>query len=554
MGINSRINGRTSRNVNDFDKLSEQLFREEKNYRADKLVEKWSNVAEVGKGIKEMNTRAARNLATLLENQKRVMSRMNEAQLSTAFNGLTPENMLRLVRLAYPNSIRGELFTEFAMETANDSIKYIEPRYTNAMRDGFDWSGDGQHDSWTMKNRFDNYEGHENDVMYESAESRYATELINVPEDNITVNGGEITVEYKGDAFGDEGENFIDKNGVVYLKDKKKGNVAIAVQNTSGAGSEWFGGKDVPVSLDGSVTLYYSVDSASIKKEGKKVTFTVTSKTDPSDDTGASATLDKTNVAVIARYNSEQDLTGKYLGEVQLEVRSYTFNPRPITLGVSWTQLSELVLDTSFNVSAEEMLMDSASQEIKKTLDFQAVKFARDIQKTKASGNFVQFNAEAASKDNDDSYYHTAQLVGQAISRIADLMLNKINRGGVTSIVGGPAAVNYLQLNKEWSSTGKQSAIGGHKVGQFGGIPVFKVPSNIIPDDTLITTWKNDSNENDVAIAIGTLLPFYSTGVLQRKNLYKEAAVARFEDTVALQPAYLGRIQINGIREISNVK
>ena len=40
--------------------------------------------------------------------------------------------MLRLVRLAYPNSIRGKIFTEFAMETARDSIKYIRPVYTNS--------------------------------------------------------------------------------------------------------------------------------------------------------------------------------------------------------------------------------------------------------------------------------------------------------------------------------------------------------------------------------------------------------------------------------------
>lgn len=79
-------------------------------------------------------------------------------------------------------------------------------------------------------------------------------------------------------------------------------------------------------------------------------------------------------------------------------------------------------------------------------------------------------------------------------------------------------------------------------------IPVFKVPSAIIPEDELITTWKNDQADGDVAIAIGTLLPFYSTGALQRKNLYKEGAIARFEDMQALQPKYLGRIQINNIR------
>lgn len=58
-------------------------------------------------------------------------------------------------------------------------------------------------------------------------------------------------------------------------------------------------------------------------------------------------------------------------------------------------------------------------------------------------------------------------------------------------------------------------------------IPVFKVPSSIIPDDELLTTWKNDQNEGDVSIAIGTLMAFYSTGSIQRKNLYKEAAITK---------------------------
>lgn len=89
--------------------INEKLYREEKNYRADCLVEKWSKVPEVGKGIKEMDSRTARNLAILLENQTKTMSKMTEAQLSTSFGGQTPENMLRLIRLTYPNSIRGQL-------------------------------------------------------------------------------------------------------------------------------------------------------------------------------------------------------------------------------------------------------------------------------------------------------------------------------------------------------------------------------------------------------------------------------------------------------------
>lgn len=79
-------------------------------------------------------------------------------------------------------------------------------------------------------------------------------------------------------------------------------------------------------------------------------------------------------------------------------------------------------------------------------------------------------------------------------------------------------------------------------------IPVFKAPATVIGDDELLTTWKNDAAEGDVSIAIGTLLPFYSTGALQRKNLYKEGAVARYEDMKALQPGYLGRIKISNMR------
>jgi hypothetical protein len=266
-------------------------------------------------------------------------------------------------------------------------------------------------------------------------------------------------------------------------------------------------------------------------------------------DNAGSIAVDDTKWTAIGRFDSDTDLTGEYLGEVELQMKDYHFMPRIISLGVTWTQLAELVLDTSFGVSAEETLMDYAAQEIKKTLDYQAVKKAVAEQAIKAPENFVTFDAEALSTaDVKDSYYHTAQLIGQAIDHIADKQLDSIGRGGVSAIVGGTDAVNYLKLNKNWSDTGKQPAIGGHKIGELDGIPVFKVPSTIIPKDTLITTWKNDQVDGDVAMAIGTLLPFYTTGALQRKNLYKEAAVARFEDTKVLQPKYFGRIQIKNIR------
>lgn len=495
MGIRTRMSSRPARVREERENLTEKLFREERNFRADRLVEKWSNIPEIGVGMQEMEPRAARNLAILLENQTRQMSHMTEAAIASNFNGQTPENMLRLVRLSYPNSIRGELFTEFAMETANDSIKYIVPSYQDkpGVHDKFD---DGNMPK-PIPGKYAN-----GTAMYENVESRYATEL-----HSFTKTSEEMT-SASYEAFTTYGTTqqlgaYLPGDSVIYgLKDGKKIGVA-AVQDKDG---EW-----VPA------------DFSSARVDG----------------------ADK--YLFIGRYDSELDFDGQNLGEVELVMRSYQFQPRVVSLGVTWTQLAELTLDTSFGVSAEEMMLDSAAQEIKKTLDYQAVKMASAYQKKLAAENYAEFDAEAGI-NTKDSYYHTAQLVEQPIEQVANKQLDAIGRGGVSAIVGGPKAITYLKLNEKFEATGAQPAIGGHKVGKIGDVDVYKVPSSIIAEDELLTVWKNPTVEADVAVAIGTLLPFYSTGAIQRKNLYKEGAVARFEDTQVLNPNYLGRIKINKIR------
>ena len=495
MGIRTRMTSRPSRVREDRENLTEKLFREERDYRADRLVEKWSNIPEIGVGIQEMEPRAARNLAILLENQTRQMKHMTEAAIASNFNGQTPENMLRLVRLSYPNSIRGELFTEFAMETANDSIKYIVPSYQDkeGVHDKFD---DGKMPA-PIPGKYAN-----GTAMYENMESRYATELHSFEKSDSEM----ASASYEAFTTYGTSKNlgtYLPGDSVIYgLKEGKKIGVA-AVQDKDG---EW-----VPS------------DFAQARVSG----------------------ADK--YLFIGRYDSELDFEGQNLGEVELVMRSYQFQPRVVSLGVTWTQLAELTLDTSFGVSAEEMMLDSAAQEIKKTLDYQAVKMAAAYQKKLAAENYAEFNAEA-SVGTKDSYWHTAQLVEQSIEQVANKQLDAIGRGGVTAIVGGPKAVTYLKLNEKFEATGAQPAIGGHKVGKIGDVDVYKVPSSIIAEDELLTVWKNPTVEADVAVAIGTLLPFYSTGAIQRKNLYKEGAVARFEDTQVLNPNYLGRIKINNIR------
>lgn len=510
MGIRTRINEnapvRRASNA-----LTEKLFREERDYRNDRLVEKWSGVKEIGKGIKDMDVHTARNLAILLENQTRAMSRMSEAQLSQAFGQFKPENMLRLIRLSYPNSVRGQIFTEFNLESTHDSIKYIIPTYSDGLVSDkyvgdyskYNTMGD------PVANRFDT--ATYGDPMYEKAESQFATEYVTVPTENGVVDI-KATEPFASMGYIDGHSRFVLDGQVV------------AVQS----------GSDLGFAPGWLYTdpLYKVVAT----ETGFKLTY------DDKEPTGT--------YKFVGAYDSENDLAGQYLGECQLIMKDYKFNPRPISLGVTWTQLTEVVLDTSFGVSAEEMLMDSASQEIKKHLDFQSIKTANVFQRASGNNTFV-FDA-GVGDTIDDSYKDTAQTITQALDGVVNEIYDKIMRGGITAIVGGPAATSYLKLSNLWKDTGRQTAIGAYKLGELDGIPVYKVPSKVIPNNELLTTWKNDNAEGDVCMAIGTLVPFYSTGVLQRKLFYKESGIQRLEDTKVLQPGYLGRIKIENIRGYSN--
>ena len=432
------------------------------------------------------------------------------------------------------------------METMRDSIKYIEPIYTNAQRDDFKW--DLNQPEYTMDDRFDDV-NHNRDVMYESTESRYATELVNVPADKVTVDGNKIKVAFDGGALTG---NYIPKDSSlsIFVGGKK---MAIAIMGPvldGSTGAEWFGGKEIQIDAT------HIIKVEGVTQDGINAEFPVFVK--PENGEYAEATLGisgdqltingvAVRVLAVGRFDSEKDLTGMHLGECELQMKTYYFNPRRISMGVTWTDMTELYLDLSFGVSAEDTLIDSVGQEIKKALDFQAVEYANRVQKVRSGNPLVKFDATAGDAFKD-SYWHTAQTFTQALGHVSDEMLNIFNRGGVTAIVGGPKACRYLELIEGYSTKGAQSPIGGHQVGELNGVPVFKVPSSVIADNELLTTWKNEQAEGDVSIAIGTLVPFASTGKLPRKNFYFEQGIARYEDTQALQPRYLGRVLIENIR------
>jgi len=606
-----------------------QLYKEDKKFRADRLVEAWSRIPEIGAGLKTMPIADARNVAINLDRQTAFMQGLRESQLATALNDFTPENMLRLVRLAMPNIIRNKVFTEFALETTKDSIKYIRPFFSktanghplndkSADYDGFNDTpgqlsayGKEEYDPWGygLGGEFNGDDFRK--ALYEDTRDRINQELANgmIVNEGATARLGPLGVSttagilfkkvpagfagctqeaaFESGKWGADGALYMD--GYTYLYGYNPGDKAerveqqvIALQD-KGSG-QFFAAEGFTVTIVKSPSVRdkflvappkvgpgnsahwddpVGTDGGALATElASTGTFIVKIDVDEAKKP-AWFTAGTTELRAFGRYNSESDFEGNYLGEVELRMDEYMFRPSPTSIGVSWSQLTEITLDTSFNISAEEYLVSYASQEIRAQLDYRAIRLAYAVAKTNAKHNpnyYYVFDAaynttnvgvepEMNPVGTKDGYRDNAQTFVNAIDAVGDIIYDEINRGGVSRLVAGPSACSYMHLNAGYSNKGKQNQTGSHQFGELDGIPLFKVPSNIIPTNELLCIWKNDAVENDVSIAFGTLIPFFSTGIIQRKNFYKEAGIATYGDWAVLNRRYLALIAIDNLKD-----
>lgn len=544
MSLSTRMNA-----ANDVEKqqLDEALTRSDRNYRLAKRIDIWKSMPGIGEDMDSFDESTQRNLACNLDNQAAVLNRLSETQTADAFQGFTPENMLRLVRLSMPNIVRNKIFTEFAMETARDSIKYVRPVYSKT------FNGKTLIDKTEDYNRlydddepeFRNSINSENarKAIYETTEDRINQELANgVAIDaaegavatfafhKVEAVDGKITLAQAdaSEKWGEKGEKMIDGYAVVYYGKETE---PVAVQQKESKKFMVNPDYKFAAAFDADGNLNVTVFASNV--EGK--------------------TVDAKELKAFARYNSEDDFEGNFLGEVEIRTSDYFFEPRPTSIGVSWSSLSEIVLDTSFNVSAEEYLVTYAAQAIRVALDYRAVKIAYQQARTNGEGYRVTFDAAYNQTEGGhlEGYIANAQTFECALDTVADNMLNDINRGGVSRLVAGPSAGTYIKLNQHYSDKGAQYFEGIHQMGELGGKPVFKAPSGIIPTDEVLTVWKNPNNEADISIAFGTLVPFLSTGLIQRKNFYKEAGLATFGDWAIINKRYLATVKILHLKDVT---
>jgi hypothetical protein len=433
-----------------------------------------------GKGLAEAYSKYPErviNLAFAIKNVEEHLSELTEAQISTTL-GTTPENILRVLRLGYLNTCRQDAFWEMGLATAHDIFFYLEPKYRKTLRGAT-----------------------AGDIMYESKSFRSVSD-IGSWDSAETADGAIKTFTFAPTASEIPISPFtvqLFRNGLLVANDDGRGNIQ---------------GKDADeTAITG--TVNYATGEAS-------VTFT----TAPA--AGQSVTLEG-GIAL------EKDNDLEITQSVDLSLRAVPFTLREYPITASFSKKLELTLGTSYKVDAQEAYLRAMADELRKTLDIQAFSLASRQAHRNSAANPVTFNMQGAVGEAETN---RIQVITRYIDKVGTKIYNKLFRGGVSVIFGGPTATGVLTGHNRWNDTGAQDANGIYKLGNLGDIPVFRVPVEVCPDTDLVCVYKNRQLPEDVFLMIGTLLPLHVTDKLELPGRNTEFGVASYGDMQVLNKGY----------------
>lgn len=252
----------------------------------------------------ESTERDASSNPVLIENAKRYEA-LKESMQTSGFLGVTPQDIVKIARIGYPNSVAPDMFDFWGMSSMKDSIYKLETLTGSTARGST-----------------------AGDVVYEKyGDGRYASEW---EEFEVTTSA---TTSFNGTlpeaplrAFKVE----------VYLNGKQ-----IAADNGAGI--------LVGALLSGTNTVNYTSGAFVI--------------------TFASAISAADELIVRYAYDSEQTSLFDNVGSVLLNLVVYDYRANPYPLAIEWTRFTEELMESKLGMSAKESLIAGAADIFRKSMD-----------------------------------------------------------------------------------------------------------------------------------------------------------------------------------------
>lgn len=458
---------------------------------AEMLIDKWAKVPGLNLGKKlydlyEENPSKASNLAIILENQEKYLRTLTETVISDTFI-TTPQNVVKVIRLGYPNSVANDLFTVWGMESYKDTMYKIETKYSSSNRDATAAA-----------------------TMYESAANRYASEI---EETAVSVSA---TDDFTATLTPHPIRPF---TVAIYAGASATTVRQIAIDNGSGI----FVGADTTYPLD-------TVTPSTINYTSGVYNITFN---------GALAGTE----TVFIRYNLDGEDSTLYseLDDIDIALVAYDFRAVPYPIAFSWSKMTEFAMNDKLGTQAEEVLVQACADELKKSIDFIST-----IMANRASNwtTAVEFDTDFSSAGSDSDIAH-AQSLKAAIRNAGLKTYASLQRGGVTDIVAGAKASSYIEKHLLFKADGNQPEVGMYKYGHLGTTNVYVAPASVVATDEILCLYKNSAVDNaDSVVNIGSYIPLYRTPTIEYKNRQKESSITFFGDIRTVEPKYATKVKL----------
>lgn len=439
----------------------------------------------------EATERSAKAEPALIENQKRYES-LKEAVATSGFLGVTPQDIVKVARIAYPNSVAPDIFDFWGMSSMKDSIYKLETIYGSTARGStvntvtYENYGEGRYPSEVEKNS----------ITATSSQTEFkAASLANAPLRPFTL--------------------AIYVDGVQVAADDGNGNI-------------------VGASLTGVAADNFITYSTGAFEFNFSTGLTLNSVVD-----------------MYYQFDSENSNLFTNVGSVLLNLVVYDYRATPYPLAIEWTRFTEELMNSKLGMSAKESLIAGAADIFRKSLDEWCItKASKAANWTTAA----TFDTDFASAGSDSSWEHAQSVINAIENAEMKTYADLGRRADKTSLVVDYMTAVYLKKSRLFNSTNAPSKIGIYKTGEIDGRDVYVAPPNLVAYDgtnkigTAYLFGKgNDPMSVDSVLSVGTWKAGVTTDPVELKNFNSQMGMCAFMDIRINNAKFATKLQLQNL-------
>lgn len=472
MGVSKMMRGRLSEA-----EMQNRLMEQENDYRErnERLLETFEKKDGLGLNngvLAEMADKdyyKALSLVRMLENTESSFQRKLKEYQTSSYMGITPQEIVRVFRFAYGDSVTPELFNVWGMESVKDTFYKIETKYGSTKRGAT--QGETIYENYGDGGRYPTSYDEDSSIQGDDSTTNFTGTLSVVP-----------AIPYSFKVYG--------PNGIMGTDDGN-GNIS----GTAATGT--FSG-----------TIDYTTGDFDI-------TFTA------APATGEDYVLEYA-------HDAEQEILFDEVGTVSLGLVPYDFRAKWHSMEATWHRMTEEVSQSKLGRSARTDLLDGISDIIRKSQDEFFTKKAIQASKWTSALTFdTNFANNGANSD-----YANAQALVSVIEDARGKAYSQLGRYPArTNLLVGYKAKSYLAKIDGFQYETNPNEVGFFKAGQLGSYGVYVAPPGAVDSNMIYMFGRGkDALATDAVVSIGMYKGEFNSDELEFKSFKNEVGIGYMLD------------------------